>query len=562
MADKSKNRASIDKKRYRRTLRFFAGVFISFVTWEIILRRVVGARVVRKNRPQRLRRYAREFRHLAVEMGGVLIKLGQFFSARVDVLPVEITHELAGLQDEVPAADFEAVRPLIEREIGPLDRTFSWFDERAHAAASLGQVYRGRLTNGERVVLKVQRPGIHDLVATDLEALGVVAGWTMRFGPIRRRANVPALVEEFAATLWEELDYVAEAENAQRFGEMFADNHEVYVPAVYSDLSTACVLFLEDVTCIKITDHAAIDAAGVDRHEVALRLFRLYMTQIFDHRFFHADPHPGNLFVYPLPREDDAAQEESRPFYLVFVDFGMVGRITDNVLAGMREALLAVGTKDMRRLVKAYQIMGVLLPHADVDRIAMAEQKIFDRVWGMNMRQMATVGYQEMREFAREFSDVLYELPFQVPQNIIYVGRAAGIVSGMCTSLDPEFNPWTAIAPYARKMVEEELRLQSGTILEQLVSLGRVLLKLPRLAEGIIEKMERGELQLQAASGAAGQSNPGLDNAVRQVANALVFATLVAAGTVLLLNGERAFGWFGYGLAGVSLLLFFWRGRG
>jgi len=557
---------SINRRRYWRTLRFFAGVIASLVWWEIALRRVVGRRAVGKGRPARLRRYARGFREMAVDMGGVMIKLGQFFSARVDVLPIEITNELAGLQDEVPPDDFGTVRPLIEAELGPLAETFEWFDTQAHAAASLGQVYRARLHDGERVVVKVQRPGIEGLVATDLAALEVVGGWAMRYRPIRRRADVPALLEEFARTLWEELDYVSEADNAERFGKIFADDLGVYVPAVYGDLSTGRVLVLEDVTSIKITDHAAIDAAGVDRHGVAMRLFGLYMTQIFEHRFFHADPHPGNLFVYPLPVEPDgahssAAHDGTRPYYLVFVDFGMVGRIPDNVLDGLREALLGLGMRDMRRMVKAYEILGMLLPHADLDRIAEAEQKMFDRFWGMSMQQMRQMHVEEMREFTREFGDLLYEMPFQVPQDLIYLGRAVGILSGMCTSLDPEFNPWTALAPYAQRLAERELRLNAGTVLDQLRRLGRQVLELPQLAEGVFRRAERGELQVRTTPDPESQRQQRrLQAALNQLAIGLVSASLVIAGTILVVNDERALGLAGFALAGVSVVAMLLRG--
>jgi predicted unusual protein kinase regulating ubiquinone biosynthesis (AarF/ABC1/UbiB family) len=546
------------RSRYRRTLRFFARLVISLIWWELIARRVLGSHLVGKGRPKRFQNYARDFRALAVEMGGVMIKLGQFFSARVDILPIEITGELAGLQDEVPPVPFESIRSTILEEIGPIENTFSYFDEEPLAAASLGQVYLGRLKNGDQVVLKAQRPGIADLVTTDLAALDVVGGWAMRFKAVRRRADVPSLLAEFAQTLWEELDYVAEAENARRFAEMFADDDEVRVPAVYTELSTVRVLILEDVTAIKIADHQAIEAIGIDRHEVAMRLFGTYMSQIFEHRFFHADPHPGNLFIEPMPVAEGSSQ--SRPFRLVFVDFGMVGKITDNVLAGMREGLLAVGTRDMRRLVKAYQILGVLLPDADLDRLAEAEQQLFDRVWGMNMRQMLNVSYKEMRQFATDFSDLVYEMPFQIPQDMIYVGRAFGILSGMCAQLHPEFNPWDALAPYAKKLMEEELRFSFDTIADQLSRWLRLILDLPRLMEEAVRRFDRGELWTTKSTETAGiPGNQPRETGFHQISLAIVFAALTGSSTVLLLNAERLYGLIGFSLAGVSLLVLLWR---
>ena len=558
---------AINRRRYRRTLRFFARVIASVVWWELVLRGTLGSSVVSKGRAARLQRYARDFRALAVELGGVMIKMGQFFSARVDMLPVAITDELAGLQDEVPPEDFDDIRAVIEADLGPLAETFAHFDTTAHAAASLGQVYRARLHNGERVIVKVQRPGIERLVATDLAALEVVGRWAMRYRAIRRRANVPALMDEFSKTLWEELDYHAEASNAERFGQIFADDPQVYVPAVYREFSTLRVLTLEDVTAIKITDNAALDKAGIDRIEVALGLFRLYMVQIFEHRFFHADPHPGNLFVYPLPDETSETPPGSsrngtrkkRPFYLVFVDFGMVGHISDRILAGMREALLAVGTRDMQRVVDALKIMDVLLPNADTERIAQVEQQVFDRMWGMNMRELRNMGFNEMHEFMHEFRDIIYAMPFQVPQNMIYLGRALGILSGMCTNLDPEFNPSTAIAPYAQKLVNEELKLNSGTLLDELRKLGRVALSLPGMAERVLERAERGELKIQTALDPATQHQQRrLERAVNQLAIGLVFASLTISGTVLVINDERGMGLAAFAISGMSLMVMLW----
>ena len=225
----------IDQLRYRRILRFFAGVIANIIWWDLMLGRVPVARQrVLSSRPQRLREIAREFRGLAIEMGGVMIKLGQFLSSRVDVLPIEVTQELQGLQDEVPPANNEQVFALLREQLGDLNRRFVDIERQPLAAASLGQVYRARLRPAgaaevARVVVKVQRPGIEDLVRTDLAALRVVARWVMRYKPIRKRANVPALMEEFARTLWQELDYRAEADNAEEFATIHADNPRILI---------------------------------------------------------------------------------------------------------------------------------------------------------------------------------------------------------------------------------------------------------------------------------------------------------------------------------------------
>jgi len=236
-------------------------------------------------------------------------------------------------------------------------------------------VHRARLRaqqpGGEEVnvVVKIQRPKVERLVVTDLAALETVGNWIKRYPPVRRRADVPALLAEFARILRGELDYVAEGHNAETFAENFKGSPDVRVPRVYWPTTTARVLTLEDVFNIKITDYAAITAAGIDRAEVAERLFQTYLRQIFEHGLFHADPHPGNLFVEPvIPTQDGGPS-----WRLIFVDFGMVGRVPPSLRAGLREMVIGVGTRDAARLVRASQIMGVLLPSADLERLEQAQ---------------------------------------------------------------------------------------------------------------------------------------------------------------------------------------------
>lgn len=536
--------------RYLRTLLFFGGLVIALLWWEVVLKAIIGRPFVAKNRLKRLRRYAHTFRGMAVSMGGVMIKLGQFFSARVDVLPDAVIEELAGLQDEVPPANFEDVRAALEEDLGPLNETFAGFNTQAHAAASLGQVYRARLHNGDRVVVKVQRPDIQAIVGTDLAALVVVGRWAMLYRPIRRRADVPALLEEFAATTWAELDYLAEASNAERFHKLFENDMGVYIPEVYRDLTTVRTLTLEDVTTLKISDHAAMDEAGINREEVARRLFDLYMRQIFNFRFFHADPHPGNIFVYPLPVEAGTARNGKRPFYLIFVDFGMVGHVTEKMVTGLREMFIAVATGDMRHQIKAFETLDVLLPGTDTDRLMEVEQQMFDRFYGMDMQQIRQqIDFKEMRQFTWEFRDVLFEMPMQVPQNFIFLGRAMSILSGMCTSLNSNFNPWEAILPHAERMAREEMRRSVPALLASGAQ---------RIREAVTGAFARTPPP-EVAPAPAPPARRDRFAAYSQLALGLVGVTLLAAGTMLVLNGERLLGLAGYGLALASAVVVGWR---
>ena len=301
--------ARVARARYRRILRFASRHLASTWWYELVLPRI-GLRVIsNRTRNRRLRIIAGSFQRLALDLSGLLIKLGQFMSTRLDLLPVEITRELEGLQDEVPAVAFDIIRDAIERELGmPLATIYRSVEPVPLAAASLGQVHRAVLSPSEaeeagfeNVVIKVQRPGIDAIVDVDLAALRRVAGWLSRISLINKRADVPALMDEFAATCREEVDYLNEGANAERFALNFADNPRVRVPDVIWERSTRRVLTQEDVTAIKITDLAALRAAGIDPMEVANEFAAVMFDQVFIDGFFHADPHPGNVLVEALP---------------------------------------------------------------------------------------------------------------------------------------------------------------------------------------------------------------------------------------------------------------------
>jgi predicted unusual protein kinase regulating ubiquinone biosynthesis (AarF/ABC1/UbiB family) len=431
-----------------------------------------------------------------------MIKLGQFLSARVDVLPAEITEELKGLQDEVPAEDSTRMFTVLRQELGNLNDHFARVEERPLAAASLGQAHRAWLrpttpgaTLGEPVVVKIQRPGIERLVQTDLSALSVVARWVMGYGPIRRRANVPQLLEEFAKTLWEELDYEAEAGNADRFAEMYANDGRVYIPAVYRQHSTRRVIVLEDVEAIKITDVAGMKEASISPQEVAEALLDAYFRQVFRENFFHADPHPGNLFVRPRTDLPWQPEQGPRPFWLIFVDFGMVGRVPNLVGQNLRRVIISVVQRDAEQLTAAYDDLGFFLPGADLERISEAQTAVLDRIWGRDLLDLASPDPQEVQELGQEFRDLLFEFPFQVPQDFIYLGRAMGMISGLVSQLDPEINPWYQLERYGEALLASEVSEEFS--LETLLALIRPYLDTPHQVHQVVEQALSGRLRVR-----------------------------------------------------------------
>ena len=518
------------RARYRRILRFAA--WNLGVTWwyEIFLPRIGMSKVAERTRNARMQRFARRFRLLAIDLGGLMIKLGQYMSSRLDVLPPEITRELEGLQDEVPAVPFEHIKALAERELGvSLEQVFASIETEPIAAASLGQAYRATLSPAnaadvgfDKVVVKVQRPGIDEIVDVDLAALRRVGVWLSKVRLVSDRADMPVLIEEFAATCLEEIDYLNEASNSERFRDNFADNPKVKVPVVVWERSTRQVLTLEDVSAIKITDTGALKAAGIEPLEVANVFASLMFDQLFKHAFFHADPHPGNLFVTPAPDGSWA---------ITFIDFGMMGQIPTTLRDNLRKVIISAAARDGRGLVDAMAAAGVILPSADAFELERVMSGVFDRFGGMGFAELREVDPREFRDFAMEFSDVILSLPFQLPENFLLVIRSVSLTSGVCSSLEPSYNLWDSVEPYAASLLQDQSGGFMGDIGKQAMDIAALAWRLPRRADTVLARIEEGKLPLSVPRLEA--SSQRLERSSRRLTWAVVFAGLLLAGATL-----------------------------
>ncbi len=523
------------RARYRRILRF-AGWHLAVAWWfELFLPRIGLAKLAGRSRAKRMRRFAERFHLLAVDLGGLMIKVGQFMSSRLDILPPEITTELEGLQDEVPPVPFDAIRVLAEAELGmPLERAFATVEESPVAAASLGQAHRATLLPSEAaetglhaVVLKVQRPGIGEIVDVDLAALRKVGGWLSRVRLVSDRVDMPALVEEFAHTSLDEIDYLHEAASAERFATDFAGDERVAVPAVVWERTTRRALTLEDVTAIKITDADALRAAGIDPAEVAPVFAAVMFDQLFTRGFFHADPHPGNIFVTPV-----AADPGARPWKLTFIDFGMMGEISTSTRGGLRKLLIAAASRDGKGLVDGMRDVGVLLPSAETQELERAMVQLFARFGGMGFAELRDVDPREFRDFAVQFGEVVRSLPFQLPENFLLVIRAMSLTSGVCSALDPEFNVWDSIEPYAAQLLRDEGGNVVKDFAREAADIAAVAWRLPKRLDAVVTRIEDGTVAVRSPE--LERRVARLERAARRLVSAMLFGALLVAGAVVL----------------------------
>jgi predicted unusual protein kinase regulating ubiquinone biosynthesis (AarF/ABC1/UbiB family) len=538
------------KARYRRIMRFAARALAQAWWFELVLPRFGLARFAARGRIRRLQKLARRFHDLAADLGGLMIKVGQFLSSRLDILPPEITRELEGLQDEVAPEPFARIVEQIERELGiPLDRAFASIDETPIAAASLGQAHRARLSPGiaadegfENVVVKVLRPGIEQIVEVDLAALRRVGRWLSRVKLVNRRADAPALVEEFATTSLEEIDYGHEAINVERFAGDFADDPRVGTPVVVWERSARRVLTLSDVTAIKITDVAGLVAAGIDPNAVAAELARATFEQIFVAGFFHADPHPGNIFVTPSAEHG---------FTLTFIDFGMMGEIPDDLRQGLQQFIFAVAARDARGWVVATQRLGVLLPSADTVELERAITALFDRFGGMGVAELTRIDPRELEQFALQFSELVRTLPFQLPENYLLLVRTISLISGVTSALNRDFNMWDAVDPFARTLLNGGGASTLRSVGREGVAILSALARLPQRVDALATRLDRGELATRSPE--VEQRLRVLDGSVRRATSAILFAGLLIGG-VLLRPSDEVLSWVLLGASALPLL--------
>ena len=467
----------------------------------------------------------------------------------------------------MPPAPFSHVVSVIETELGkPVEQVFSVLERKCTAAASLGQVHKAILAStGEEVAVKIQRPNIDQLVSMDLSTLKFVIWVINRFVDTGEFIDLMGVYREFKRTVYEEIDYVTEAANAKRFREMFKDDLSIYIPRVYEDYTTRRLLVLEWIDGIKINDYETIEAAGVSRLEVAKRTVRTYFYQFFTEGFFHADPHPGNIFVLPEGKDDKKVSLSEGPV-IAFVDFGMVGSLTKNMKKSLKDLFLSFVSRDSRALVKALGNLGFIGEGANMMAIERGMALMMEQYYGMTLGEARDL---EIPDVAQDVENLLYGQPFQIPAQFAFTGRAIGTLVGVATGLSPEFNFVEVATPYARKFLGLDAEGTGQTlqdIFNQLLATGRVLLTLPRSLEQVITKLETGQIEVKLSDsprngrsrrrGRPRRSDRSNDreSSMGGASWVLLFGAEMIGGVVLTIAHQAVPGWFCLGLAGITAL--------
>ena len=426
-------------------------------------------------------------RETLLDLGPTFIKIGQLFSTRADLFAPEFVEELSKLQDRVPAFSYEQVEFSIEQDLGKsIKELFRSFDPIPLAAASLGQVHRAQLHSGEEVVVKIQRPGLCKLFEIDLQILKGITRYFQSHPEWGKGRDWLGIYDECCKILWEEIDYLNEGRNADTFRRNFRGMDWVKVPRVYWRYTSPRVLALEYAPGIKISHYEALEAAGLNRKELAEMGARAYLHQLLDNGFFHADPHPGNLAVSP-----DGA--------LIFYDFGMMGQVQAITREKLLDTFFGIAQKDADRVVESLVALGALAPADDMGPVRRSVQYMLDHFMDKPFED------QSVSAISDDLYEIAYDQPFRFPATFTFVMRAFSTLEGVGKGLDPEFNFMEVAKPFAMQlMTNGNSSSETGSLLNELsrqaVQVGSTAFGLPRRIEDTLDKLERGDIRVRVRS--------------------------------------------------------------
>jgi len=461
------------------------------------------------------------FRLALEELGPTFVKLGQVLSTRPDLIPLTFIEELTKLQDEVPPFPYSEVREIIQAETGKFpEELFESFDEKPLAAASIGQVHRARLKNGSEVVVKVQRPRIKKTIEIDLEIMLHLAGLMERHLEELQVIQPSRIVEEFARTLEEEIDYTVELSHIERFAKQFEKDDTIRVPQVYRELSTERILTMENIHGIKGSDLEALKRGGYDLPLLAERGADLIMKQIFVHGFFHGDPHPGNIFFLPEN-------------IICYVDFGMMGRIGRSEREDFADMLMAVVQRNDKKMVEAMLKLTEYDIEPDREKLELQMGNFIDRYLYLPLKDL------RLGRLLQQLLELVTENRLTIKANFFLMMKALSQVESLGVELNPDFEIITRAKPFVQRV--QMARLNPKRIAEELFESGSELVSLlkdiPGEVRSILEQTRNGKLKIIFQHRGLDRILTTLDRSSNRVAFAIVLAALIIGSSLIVLSG-------------------------
>jgi ubiquinone biosynthesis protein len=468
----------------------------------------------RKPAPEETLSHARRLRVTLEELGPTFVKLGQILSTRSDLLPPDYIDELSLLQDEVAPAPWEYIKELLESEWdAPLDEIFEDISHIPIASASLAQVYPARLSSGETVVVKVQRPGIEEIINLDLDILYDLAQQAQKHTTFGERYEARELAEEFAISLRDELDFRREGRNADHFRENFKDEKHIYVPKIYWDYTTRRVIIQERVSGIKIDDIDALDRAGYDRHRLASYSAEFVLKEVLEDGYFHADPHPGNLMI--MPGE-----------VLVVIDFGAVGRLETRDRVNLARLLIVVVQMDTEGIVDQLIRMGIVDYSADALKLQRELNRLLIRYYDLTMQEIPVAEIMEGLE------PIIYEHKLRIPSDYLLLIKTVAIMQGVGLKLDPEFEMFEAAKPYMWRLFRQlwNPSIWGQSVMRMAMDWNDLITSFPRQTKRIMTRIEKGEFEAQIRV----PELMDFMNRADRIVNRVIYSMLISALTLAL----------------------------
>lgn len=481
------------------------------------------------------------------ELGPSFIKLAQLLSTRPDLITARYAEEFRKLQDEVPPFSTEKARGIIEEELNtPLDRVFMDFQEKPVAAASIAQVHHASLLDGSAVVVKVQRPDIKKQIETDIDIMSTAARLMERYIAEAKFFNPSGIVQEFSKTVRKELDFNAEARNANRFSRNFKDNPDICIPKVYPEFLTEKVLVMERIEGVRIDDIEAIEHMGLDRKELARIGVNAYFKMILEDGFFHADPHPGNIFAMPTGQ-------------VGFMDFGIVGRVSDEMKEAMATTFVALINRDFDKLVEEYIVLGIVPEEADLDvfrkefKADLAE--FLEPLYGLSLKEI------DFAEYLNTVMHLAMKHNMRIPPDFLLIDKAMLILQNLGMRLDPDFDFIAASEPYASKLVRKKYSPEKVVekVSRNITEAGDFIGLFPRQMKKIIGKVLKGDIHMKLTHMGLERLIKDMDRSSNRISFALIISAMLISSSIMHATGvgPTVFGMSGPGFLAFGLAFVF-----